>query len=139
MSGFMAALPFRRLLVTDDPSDPTAKRPRGQAHDRTGLSGLEPGRRRSSPLPLWGRVADPSGTRIGRVRGASHTPHPARCSLMLATRHPLPQGERGRRICGCASNVSCYSSDPVGALVTALALCETLFVASQEFAGTRRA
>src|SRR5881396_2081104 len=62
MSGFMAALPFRRLLVTDDPSDPTAKRPRRQAHDRTGLSGLEPGRRRSSPLPQGERETRVSGS-----------------------------------------------------------------------------
>src|ERR1700694_341744 len=54
-----------------------------------------------NPLPLRGRVVDPSATRIDRVRGAcsfipAKTPYPARCSLALAPSHPLPQGERGR-------------------------------------------
>src|SRR5262249_29055243 len=52
---------------------------------------------RASPLPLWERVVRAEGE--DRVRGFAlvrlpGTPHPARCSLALATTHPLPQGER---------------------------------------------
>src|SRR5262249_42881722 len=50
------------------------------------------------PLPLWERVVRAEGE--DRVRGFARirlqaTPHPARRSLVLATSHPLPQGERG--------------------------------------------
>jgi hypothetical protein len=82
-----------------DPSPPRAARAGGRGN-RFPFS-----RRASSsfPFPLAGegaRAASAARAGEGSASGASEivaTPHPARCSQWLATRHPLPQGERGRK------------------------------------------
>jgi len=57
--------------------------------------------RSSFPSPLEGEgaeraLASEAGEGFARKRVAKNTPLPVRCALLLATRHPLPQGERGR-------------------------------------------
>jgi hypothetical protein len=49
-----------------------------------------------APENLAGEGAGlPNGGEAGEgAARTTRTPHPARCSLALATRHPLPQGER---------------------------------------------
>src|SRR6266567_640770 len=105
----MAALPFRRLLVTDDPSDPTAKRPRRQAHDRTGLLGLEPGRRRSSPLPLLGEGGRSEWNKDRPGEGCVTYPSPG--SLLADARNsPLSHSGRGKHEYPAAHQI--FSSTP---------------------------
>src|SRR5471032_1272551 len=59
----------------------------------------------SFPLPLWERVVRAKrGPGEGSGLASGTDPSPGSCSLSLRTRHPLPQGERGRVFAAQLSN-----------------------------------